>query len=67
MPMIQVTVIKGRTPKQLRALAQALTGAAQEALGVAPERIRVALTECEPHLSFVGGESMAELRAAGRR
>ncbi|MUL79008.1 tautomerase family protein [Mycolicibacterium sp. CBMA 226] len=60
MPMIQVTLTKGRTPEQLRALAQALTAATQEALGDAPERIRVSLTECEPDLRFVGGESLAD-------
>lgn len=67
MPLIQVTVAKGRTPEQLHALGLALTAATQEALGAPLSSIRVSLIECEPELWFVGGETLAELRASGRR
>ena len=67
MPMIEVTLGKGRSPEQLAALGAALTRAAQEAIGAKPETIRVILRECEPEHWFIGGESMAELRAAGKR
>ncbi|MGE3286295.1 MAG: 4-oxalocrotonate tautomerase family protein [Pseudonocardia sp.] len=67
MPLIQVTLARGRTPEQLTAFAQALTAAAEEALGAKRETVRVVLTECEPENWFVGGESLAELRASGRR
>lgn len=67
MPLIQVTVGRGRTPEQLNALGLALTDAVQQSLGVKRESIRVVLTECEPEHWFVGGETLAELRASGRR
>ena len=52
MPLIQVTLAKGRSPEQLQA---------------PRESIRVVLTECEPQHWFVGGETLADLRASGRR
>lgn len=67
MPLIQVTLARGRSPEQLRALGEALTAAAVEAVGAAPETVRVVLTECETEHWFVGGQSLAELRASGRR
>ncbi|HZZ51993.1 MAG TPA: 2-hydroxymuconate tautomerase [Pseudonocardia sp.] len=67
MPLIQVTLARGRTPEQLAELGKALTQAAHDAIGAKPETIRVVLNECEPEHWFVGGESIAELRAAGKR
>ncbi|WP_346272918.1 4-oxalocrotonate tautomerase family protein [Pseudonocardia sp.] len=67
MPLIQVTIGRGRTPEQLQALGQALTDAAEKSIGAKRESIRVVLTECEPEHWFVGGETLAELRASGRR
>ena len=67
MPLIQVTLARGRSPEQLEALGAALTTAAEQTLGARRETIRVVLTECEPEHWFVGGESLAELRASGRR
>ena len=67
MPLIQVTIGRGRTPEQLQALGQALTDAAEKSLGARRESIRVVLTECEPEHWFVGGETLADLRASGRR
>jgi 4-oxalocrotonate tautomerase len=67
MPLIQVTIGRGRTPEQLQALGQALTDAAEQSIGAKRESIRVVVTECEPELWFVGGETLADLRASGRR
>lgn len=67
MPLIQVTIARGRTPEQLEALAHALTDATEQSIGANRESIRVVLTECEPERWFVGGESLAQLRASGRR
>ena len=67
MPVIQVMLTRGRTSEQLRALGEALTAAAVETLGAKPETVRVVLNECEAEHFFVGGESLAELRASGRR
>ncbi len=67
MPLIQVTIGRGRSPEQLTALGQAITDAVESSIGAKRESIRVVLTECEPEHWFVGGESLAELRASGRR
>lgn len=67
MPLIQVTIAAGRSPEQLTALARALTDATERAIGASRESIRVVLIECEPEHWFVGGESLAQLRATGRR
>ena len=67
MPLIQVTLARGRTPEQLAALVKALTEAATASIGAKPETVRVVLNECEPEHWFVGGESMAQLRASGKR
>ena len=67
MPMIEVTLGKGRSPEQLAALGAALTRAAEEAIGAKPETVRVILRECEPEHWFIGGESMTALRASGKR
>ena len=67
MPLIQVTLGRGRTPEQLEALGKALTDAVEQSIGARRESIRVVLSECEPEHWFVGGETMAQLRATGRR
>lgn len=67
MPLVQITLARGRTPEQLSALGKAVTSAVQESIGASPDSVRVVLTECEPEHWFVGGESIAQLRASGRR
>jgi 4-oxalocrotonate tautomerase len=67
MPLIQVTLAKGRSPEQLDALGQAVTAAVESAVGARRETIRVVVTECEPEHWFVAGESLATLRASGQR
>jgi 4-oxalocrotonate tautomerase len=67
MPLIEVTLARGRSPEQLAALGEALTTAAEETIGVKRAAVRVVLRECEPEHWFVGGESLAELRKSGKR
>lgn len=67
MPLVQITLLSGRTPEQLAALGREVTEAVQRAIGAPAESVRVVLRESEPEHWFVGGESMAELRAAGKR
>lgn len=67
MPLVQITLAKGRTPEQLQALGAAVTRAVHDAVGAPAENVRVVITECEPEHWFVGGESLAQLRASGRR
>lgn len=67
MPLIEVTLERGRDPEQLAALGRALTRAAEDAIGAKPEAVRVVLRECEPEHWFVAGESIAQLRSEGKR
>ncbi len=67
MPLVQITLARGRTAEQKAALGRAVTDAVVESIGARREAVRVVLTECEPEHWFVGGESMAELRASGQR
>lgn len=67
MPLVEITLTRGRTPEQVAALGQAVTDAVEQSIGARRESIRVVLRECEPDHWFVGGESMAELKAAGKR
>lgn len=67
MPLVQITLARGRTQEQLAALGREVTEAVERAVGAPRESVRVILRECEPEHWFIGGESMAELRAAGKR
>jgi 4-oxalocrotonate tautomerase len=66
-PLVQITLARGRTPEQLAELGRAVTTAVEESLGAPRGNVRVVLRECEPEHWFVGGESLAQLRASGRR
>lgn len=67
MPMVQITMARGRTPEQLAELGRAVTAAVVAAVGAPIETIRVVVQECEPEHWFIGGESLAALRESGRR
>jgi 4-oxalocrotonate tautomerase len=67
MPLVQITLARGRTAEQLQALGEAVTSAVHEAVGAPAGNVRVVVTECEPEHWFVGGESLADLRASGKR
>ncbi|WTS84292.1 tautomerase family protein [Streptomyces sp. NBC_00104] len=47
----------------MRALGEAITTAAETTRGAKPESIRVVLTECAPDMWFVGGRTLAAVRA----
>ncbi|GAA3486853.1 MULTISPECIES: tautomerase family protein [Streptomyces] len=64
MPLIHVTLLEGRSPQEVAALGEALTAAAQEALGTPAEAVRVIVEETPAHHWFVGGRSVAERRAS---
>jgi 4-oxalocrotonate tautomerase len=66
-PLVQITLARGRSPEQLAALGEEVTAAVSRAVGAPPGNVRVVVTECEPEHWFVGGESLAELRASGQR
>ena len=60
MPMIEVTLVEGRTPAQLRALISALTNAASEAIDAPVANIRVVVREVPPTHWAAGDVTIAE-------
>ncbi len=67
MPLVQITLARGPTPEQLAELGRLVTEAVVSSVGAKAESVRVVLYECEPEQWFIGGESIAELQASGRR
>ena len=60
MPIIDVTLVQGRTPERLRALVAALTTAAAESLDAPVSSARVILREVPPTHFAAGGVTVAE-------
>jgi 4-oxalocrotonate tautomerase len=56
MPLIEVTLIEGRSPEALRALMRRLTDAAEETIAAPRGTIRVVLREVPATHWAVGGE-----------
>ena len=64
MPIIEVTLVEGRTPEKKEALIRALTDAAEQAIGAPRQSIRVLLREIPDAHFGVAGESFAAKRIA---
>lgn len=58
MPLIQVTIMEGRSQEQKESFYQAATQAAVDHLGVKPEQVRVSLNEIPSAHWAIGGESV---------
>lgn len=67
MPLIQVTMGKGRTVEEKRALLDAITQAAHETTGTPLRAIRVWINELEPEHLMIAGETLAERNAQGNK
>lgn len=64
MPIIEVTMIEGRTPEAKDRLIAGLTNAAVEAVGAPIESVRVILREVPPDNFAAGGVTIAQRRRA---
>ena len=64
MPLIQVTLVEGRTPAQKHALIRSLSNALAETLEVPLERVRVAIYEVSADEWGIGGQPYATVRPA---
>lgn len=62
MPLVEITLVEGRSPEKLQALIRAVTTAVQESLGVPRETIRVILREVPATHWAIGGETLEERR-----
>jgi 4-oxalocrotonate tautomerase len=60
MPFIEVTLVEGRSPEQLRALISGLTQAASDAVGAPPESVRVVVREVPATHWAAGDVTIAE-------
>ena len=60
MPLIQVTLVEGRTPEQLRSLISKLTAAVVDSIGAPKEAIRVVLNEVPSTHWAAGDVTIAE-------
>ncbi|QZY51020.1 tautomerase family protein [Leucobacter tenebrionis] len=67
MPLIDISIARGRTPEQLRALIHAVHRAAEETVDAAPENITVIVREIEhEHWSRTDQTIAERLAAPGR-
>lgn len=64
MPLIEVTLVEGRSAEQLRALISGLTAAAVEAVGAAVDSVRVVIREVPATHWAAGDVTIAERREA---
>ena len=62
MPLVQVTLVEGRTPQQLRALIGALTEAVVTTVGAPKQNVRVVVHEVPPTHWAAGDVTIAERR-----
>lgn len=62
MPLVELTIIEGRTPAQKKALITQVTDAVENALEAPREAIRVAIRELPAEHWAIGGVSIAERR-----
>ena len=60
MPLIQATIMQGRTQAQKEAFYQGVTQVVVETLNVRPEQVRVVLNEVPKTHWAIGGVSVAE-------
>lgn len=65
MPIVNASILSGRTPEAKAGFAKAVTAAAVDHLGVKPEQVRVILMEIAPQHWFTAGESKAPASPGG--
>ncbi|MBT2553903.1 tautomerase family protein [Arthrobacter sp. ISL-5] len=66
MPLIEVSIARGRTPEQLRSLISELHLAAERSVGAAPENTTVIVREIEHEHWSRGNQTIAERNAGAQ-
>jgi 4-oxalocrotonate tautomerase len=64
MPIIQATIVEGRSPEALREFVRQLTDSAVNALGAPAESVKVTVVEVPPTHYGSGNQTVAEKNAA---
>jgi 4-oxalocrotonate tautomerase len=67
MPVIDVTLVQGRSPERLQALVRALTVAAADSLDAPIESVRIILREVPPTHFAAGGVTIAERSSSAQK
>ncbi|SDP61540.1 4-oxalocrotonate tautomerase [Arthrobacter sp. ok909] len=67
MPLIEVSIARGRTPEQLRSLISELHRAAERSVGAAPENTTVIVREIEHEHWSRGNQTIAERNAEAQQ
>lgn len=65
MPLVEVTLVEGRTPEQLRGLLHEVHAAVVRAVGAPDESVRVVIREVPATHWSAGDVTIAERRAGG--
>lgn len=60
MPLLQVSIIEGRTPEQKEMLIKRLTDTVTETLSVKPESVRITIQEMPKAHWGIAGQSVAK-------
>jgi 4-oxalocrotonate tautomerase len=63
MPLIEVSIARGRSPEQLRSLINELHQAAEKAVGATPENTTIIIREIEHEHWSRGNQTIAERNA----
>lgn len=67
MPLIEVSIARGRTPEQLRTLIAELHRAAENTVGAVPDNTTVIVREIEHEHWSRGNQTIAERNAAAQQ
>lgn len=63
MPIVTITLMKGRPPEKIQDMTRAVSHAIADAIDAPIETVRVMVTEMEEHQYAVGGRPIAEVKA----
>lgn len=63
MPIVTITLMKGRPPEKIQDMTRAVSRAIADAIDAPIETVRVMVTEMEEHQYAVGGRPIAEVKA----
>ncbi len=63
MPIVTITLMKGRPPEKIQDMTRAVSHAIADAIDAPIETVRVMVTEMEEHQYAIGGRPVAEVKA----
>ncbi len=67
MPIVTITLMRGRPPEKIQDMTRAVSRAVADSIDAPIETVRVIVTEMEEHQYAVGGRPIAEVKAERTR